>query len=177
MKNKKGSNSKIGLKQSIKNISYLLEVFLYLANICSSLPYLTKNIKRGKLFYNVQFETRQLKCISPIRNLFFIDGNDNNNNKKIITKELYDYFDYIVLAHLIMGKGSKRNKGIILFTDSFSIKEIIILMNILNIKFNINSNIHIDNGKPRIYIKKRNILKIRTKLLPHFSKDLLYKIS
>lgn len=173
MINKKGWNSLIGLKQSIKNFDYLWEVFLNLANLCSNYPYLGKTIKRGKLFYSLQFRTRQLKCFDEIRNLFFIDG----IGKKIITKELFDYFDYIVLAHWIMGDGAKRNKGLILCTDCFSIKEVIILMNILKIKLDIDSTIHMDNGKPRIHINKKNLLKIRSKLLPHFSNHFLYKIS
>lgn len=173
MRNKKGWNSKIGLKQSIKNFDYLWEVFINLANLCSSFPYIGKTIKRGKLFYSLQFETRQLKCFDEIRSLFYING----IGKKIITKELFDYFDYIVLSHWIMGDGAKRNKGIILCTDSFSIKEVIILMNILKIKLDIESTIHMDNGKPRIHINKKNLLKIRSKLLPHFSNHFLYKIS
>lgn len=75
-----------------------------------------------------------------------------------------------------MGDGSKRNKGIILCTDSYSIKEIIILMNILKIKFDINTTIHMDNGYPRIFINELNLLFIRDKLLPHFNNHFLYKI-
>lgn len=173
MRNKKGWNSKIGLKQSIKNFDYLWEVFNNLANLCSSYPYLSKNMLRNKLFYSVQFETRQLKCFSEIHSLFFKD----ENKIKSISVELLDYFDYVVLAHWIMGDGAKRNKGIILCTDSFTIKEIIILINILNIKFNIICTVHLDNGKYRIFINKKELLKIRSKLLPHFSTHFLYKIT
>lgn len=173
MRNKKGWNSKIGLKQSMKNFNYLWEVFINMANICSNYPYLGSNIKRGKRFYSLQFETRQLKCFDEIRSLFYIDGIGN----KIIKEELYDYFDDIVLAHWIMGDGARRNNGgIILCTDSFSIKEVIILMNILNIKLNIKSSIHMDNKKPRIYINKNNLRLIKHKLIPHFSNHFLYKI-
>lgn len=172
MKNKKGWNSKIGFKQSIKNLNYLWEVFINIANLCSNLPNLKSNIKKGKRFFNLQFETRQLKCFDEIRSLFYING----IGSKIITKELFDYFDYIVLAHWIMGNGSKRNKGIILCTDSYSIKEIIILMNILKIKFDIDTSIYMNNGYPRIYINELNFLLIRDKLLPHFNNHFLYKI-
>lgn len=173
IKNKKGWNRKIGLKQSIINFNYLWEVFINMANLCSNYPYLRSNIKRGKRFYSLQFETRQLKCFDEICNLFYINGIGN----KIIKEELFDYFDEIVLAHWIMGNGARRNNGgIILCTDSFSIKEVIILMNILNIKFNIKSSIHIDNKIPRIYINKNNLSFIKYKLIPHFSNNYLYKI-
>jgi hypothetical protein len=46
-----------------------------------------------------------------------------------------------------MGDGAKRNKGVILCTDNFSLKEIILLINILKIKFDIDCTIHNDNNK------------------------------
>jgi LAGLIDADG DNA endonuclease family len=59
-----------------------------------------------------------------------------------------------------MGDGAKKNKGIILCTDSFTFKEVIILMNILLIKYNIKSYIHLEKCKPRIYITYKELLKI-----------------
>ena len=76
-----------------------------------------------------------------------------------------------------MGDGAKRNKGITLCTDSFSFKEVIILMNILKIKYDINSTIHLEKHKPRIYINKNELLKILSNIEPYIVKSLLYKIS
>mgnify|MGYP003361624199 CR=1 FL=1 len=173
MRNKEGWNSSIGLKQSIKNFDYLWDVFHSLANICSSYPYLCSNMLRGKKFYGLQFESRKLVCLKEIKQLFYIEG----DNKKRVLPELINYFDYVVLAHWIMGDGARRNNGIILCTDSYSIEEVVLLMNILYIKFNIRSTIHYDNGRNRIHINKKNLLKIRSKLLPHFNKHFLYKIT
>mgnify|MGYP004722475207 CR=1 FL=1 len=53
------------------------------------------------------------------------------NGKKVIKPELFHYFDIACLAHWIMGDGAKRNKGLTLCTDSFTLNEVIILMNIL----------------------------------------------
>jgi hypothetical protein len=75
-----------------------------------------------------------------------------------------------------MGDGAKRNKGIILCTDSFSIKEVVLLMNIIYVKFNIKSNIHFDNYKPRIFINKFELNKINSQIKPFFVKRFLYKI-
>jgi hypothetical protein len=75
-----------------------------------------------------------------------------------------------------MGDGSKRNKGITLCTDSFSIKDVVTLMNILKIKFNINSTIHMEKLKPRIYINKKELLKILPFIKPYFDDHFLYKI-
>ena len=91
-----------------------------------------------------------------------------------------------------MGDGSKRGKGIILCTDSFNLKEVILLMNILKIKFDIDSTIEfrysfspydrkkiLNNGikAARIVINKKNLDKIRDKIKPFFTKDFLYKIN
>ena len=75
-----------------------------------------------------------------------------------------------------MGDGSKRNNGITLCTDSFSFKDVVNLINILNIKFNINSTIHMDKLKPRIYINKKELLKILPFIKPYFVDHFLYKI-
>jgi hypothetical protein len=87
-----------------------------------------------------------------------------------------------------MGDGAKINKGIILCTDSYSLKEIIILMNILKIKFNIATSIHYHtsispNNKTikqkiaRIYINGKNLDKIKPFILPYFVESMLYKIN
>jgi hypothetical protein len=75
-----------------------------------------------------------------------------------------------------MGDGSKRNNGITLCTDSFTLKEVIILMNILKIKFNIDTTIHKEKNYFRIYINKDNLNKIKPYIKPYFVKSMLYKI-
>jgi len=75
-----------------------------------------------------------------------------------------------------MVDGSKRNKGITLCTDSFTFKDVVNLMNILKIKFNINSTIHKEKLKPRIYINKNELSKILPFIKPYFDDHFLYKI-
>ena len=50
-------------------------------------------------------------------------------------------------------------------------------MNILHIKFNITTTIHFDNKKPRIYINKKELKKIKSHIEPFFVKSFLYKIN
>jgi hypothetical protein len=180
-------NPRIGFKQSIKNFNYFWYVFIQLSSLCSGYPWLVSNVKRGKLFYALEFNTRQLKCINEIYFLFYSESSSRHPHPwvgmagrsriKIIKPELYDYLDYIAIAHWIMGDGSKRNKGITLCTDCFSYKEVVILMNILKIKYNINSTIHNEKYKPRIYINNKELLKILPFIKPYFSKNFLYKLS
>jgi hypothetical protein len=180
-------NPRISLKQSLKNFDYLWSVFISLSVFCSSYPYINKTIKRGKLFYSTEFMTRQLKSLNEIYNIFFLVPTTGSfpfqkaigiSKIKSITPDLFHYLDYIALAHWIQGDGAKRNKGgIVLCTDSFSVKEVILLMNILLIKFNIKSTIHVDNGKPRIYINKVELDKFKHLIKPYFVSSFLYKIS
>jgi hypothetical protein len=182
-------NPRISLKQSLKNFEYLWSVFISLSVFCSSYPYINKTIKRGKLFYSTEFMTRQLKSLNEIYNIFYLGTSPKEGTFKIkkaigvskiksITPDLFHYLDYIALAHWIQGDGAKRNKGgIVLCTDSFSVKEVILLINILLIKFNIKSTIHVDNGKARIYINKVELDKFKHLIKPYFVNSFLYKIS
>jgi hypothetical protein len=76
-----------------------------------------------------------------------------------------------------MGDGSKRNKGITICTDSFTIEEVVLLINILKIKFDINSTIHKEKNKSRIFINKIELFKILPYIKPYFVSSLLYKLS
>ena len=106
---------------------------------------------RGKTFYSVSIQTRQLWSLNEIYNLFY-DHNLNINftiknvitagsRHKFIKDELFFYMDNIALAHWIMGDGSKRQKGLVFCTDNFSLQDITKLVNILIIKFDIKPTI------------------------------------
>jgi hypothetical protein len=164
-------NPRFGFKQSFKNFPYIWHLYNELAYLCSGNIYLGKNKMRGKILYNLSFQSRQLKSLNEVYNMFYLDS-----RTKIIKPELFEYLDYLSIAHWIMGDGSKRNKGITLCTDSFSIKDVVTLMNILKIKFNINSTIHMEKLKPRIYINKKELLKILPFIKPYFDDHFLYKI-
>lgn len=139
--------------------------------MCSSYPFLIKIFKRDKLFFGITFQTRQLKCLNEIYTILYED------NKKVIKPILFDYIDYIVIAYWIMGDGAKRNKGLVLCTDNFTLKEVILLMNILIIKFDLYCTIHNDGNKYRLFISKKYLNKIVSEIKPYFEDQFLYKIS
>ena len=179
---RKNWNPRIQLEQSMKNFEYLWYVFNKFNIFNSNYPFSTKRILRNKIFFTLITKTRQLKCFNEFYDLFYYE------NKKIIKFELFNYINYISLAHWIMGDGSKKGKGLTLCTDSYTIKEIIILINILKIKFNIDSIIHYhisvspynkQNKKrvARIYINKNNLDKLKPFIIPYFVNSMLYKIN
>jgi hypothetical protein len=80
-----------------------------------------------------------------------------------------------------MGDGSKSSGGVIVCTDSYTIKEVIFLMNILKIKYDVNSTIYYITSisptdllkvnkkkQPRIYINRINLDKVRPFIEPYF---------
>jgi hypothetical protein len=75
-----------------------------------------------------------------------------------------------------MGDGSKRNLGITLCTDNFTLSEVVLLINILILKFNIQPTIHKEKNNSRIYINQIDLEKIRPFILPYFHPHFLYKI-
>lgn len=186
-------NARIAIKQSEKNFLYLWYIFNELAYLCRSVPYASKNKLRGKMHYSWTIQTRQLPCFNEILNLLYVK--QNNKWVKTIKYDLYFYFDYIALAHLIQGDGSYRNKGVCIITYGFTIQEVVILLNIMIIKFNINPTIYsykqkwhinVHKGiKPKpvdeimqheIQINKKDLHKIRDKILPYFTPHFFYKI-
>ena len=77
-----------------------------------------------------------------------------------------------------MGDGAKLNKGLVLCTDSFTIQEVITLMNVLKIKYDINSTIQgIQNQRPRIYILQESMPKLINIVRPYFLPSMLYKLN
>jgi len=75
-----------------------------------------------------------------------------------------------------MGDGSRRNNGITLCTDNFSIIDIVMLINILIIKYDIQPTVHKEKDKYRIYINKKDYNKIIPSIEPYFVKSFRYKI-
>lgn len=165
----------------------------------------------GKLFYSLTISTRSLKCITNLVNKLFFNNLNNSSGHnaeasgiqaekyiKSINEELYHYFDIVVLAHIIIGDGSIKNKGVTICTDCFNYKEVVILINILKIKFDLNCTIHFEKHKPlnglkllkftklikqnklgnsRIYIPQSELIKIKSLLIPFMCSHFYYKIN
>jgi hypothetical protein len=76
-----------------------------------------------------------------------------------------------------MGDGSKRAKGLVLCTDNFSLQEVVLLVNILIIKFEINPTIQKEKNKFRIYINEKSLIKIKPFIKIYFIDSMLYKLN
>jgi hypothetical protein len=164
-------NPRFCLKQSIKKFNFIWTVYNEFSYLCSNLPYLGKSILRGKLIYNVTFQTRQLNCLYEIYEILY------EKNKKVIKPILFDYLDYLVLAYWIQGRGHlTKDKRLYLDTYGFTIKEVVLLVNIIIIKFDLNCTLFVTPKKSRIYLNEKDLNKIIPNITPYFVISMLYKL-
>ena len=83
----------------------------------------------------------------------------------------------VALAHWIMGDGTFNGITLLLCTDYYSIKEVVLLINVLVIKYNIYCTIRYYNQRyPRIYILKKCLPKVRQIVLSYMHSSMLYKL-
>jgi heme/copper-type cytochrome/quinol oxidase subunit 1 len=167
--NKKGY-TRLFFKQSLDKIEYVFYVFNKLSHYCSSYPRLGQTILNGHIFYNVNFSTRSFPCFTIFYNMFY------KNKIKIVPLDLYELLTYEALAHWICCDGSKTYKGLTLHTQSFTIKEVVFIVNILMYKFNLNCSIHMQRNLPTIYISSKSMKILQPKILPYICNFMRYKL-
>lgn len=172
--NNRSINARLQLNQSLAHWDVVYYSFTHLAMYCGSLSYLYVRYRKNKSnLYSLTFRTLSLPAFTDLHNLFYINGHH------IIPFDLYHYFNEISLAYWIMGDGaqiSRKQGGLILGTDAFTIKEVVYLMNVLLIKYNIESTLKLHDNKPRIYIKGKSMNIVSELVKPYVSFDMLYKI-
>ena len=75
-----------------------------------------------------------------------------------------------------MGDGSVSRHGLIICTDSYELKDVIRLMNVLIIKFRVESTIRVHKkNQYRIYIREGSMPLLRTIVTPYMHSSMLYK--
>lgn len=165
-------NSRFRFKQSMKHISYLLYVYSLLSHYCVSVPKIKIDTIKGKKYFNIELITRSLPVFTLLRQKFY------NGRVKIIPLDIYDYLTYEGLAHIIMSDGSHMNGGgIVLHFQNFTLKELIYLINVLKIKFNIDSTIHKHRTQYAIYIKKESMDRLYLLVKDYIIPSMRYKFN
>ena len=80
-----------------------------------------------------QSHPRHLVSILNYFELYSIFYKGDVKKNKIIPDNIYNLLTPIALAHLIMGDGSARPHGLTICTNNYSLKDVVKLMNVLNI--------------------------------------------
>jgi len=110
--------------------------------------------------------------------------NDNlPRSKRSNKRSEYNMLTPVALAHIIMGDGTAREYGLEICTNSYSLEDVVRLMNVLIIRYRLKCNIRIkfrDNKKIQneytIYIRQSSVSLLRTVVTPYFHPSMLYKL-
>lgn len=164
----KGGGTRLQFKQKYGQFEYLYFVFFQLSHYCSRGPSVTKSILHKKVHYALSFTTRSLNCITELYELFYLE------DKKIVPKNLYELLTWEGLVHWICGDGT-YSSGITLQTQCFTIEELVLIINVLIVKFGLECTIHKQYNYSLIYIKSKSIKKNLHKMLPYIHPTMLYK--
>ena len=117
-----------------------------------------------------RFNTRALYCLTLLRNKFY------NGRIKIIPSDIYDYINYESIAHMIMLKGSFiRDGGILINLHNFTVKELILLLNVLKIKFNLDCILHKSKNQYGLYIKLESVKILYPNIKQYIIESMRYK--
>lgn len=169
---KTNKNARLGFQQSLTQSNYVLHVFNLLSHYCSNLPQVSKKVRSGKISYALGFFTRSLPCFSELHSLFYPTG------IKIIPNNIYELLTPVALAHLIMGDGGFKSKGIYLCTDSYSIQDVVKLINVLILRYDLKCTLHVSSSGHgyRIYISRNSVGKVVEIVKPHLIPSMYYKV-
>ena len=112
-----------------------------------------------------------MPCLTKLYFIFYLNG------VKIVPHNIYELLTPIALAHLIMGDGSAQKSGLVLCTDSFTIYDVVKLMNVLLIKYQLDCTFRLHTpSHPRIYIRSHSMSKLKAIVYPYMHTKMMYKL-
>jgi hypothetical protein len=180
-RNKDGSESYITFEQTINHKEYVLSLYQILSQSglkLKEIKYYARDDKRHASVNNsIYFRTEATDLLNPLANLFL-----SVNEKKIIKSDIEKYLDPVALAYWICDDGQLvKRGGITLCTDSYTLPEVELLIQILENKYKLKCTIHIKKGISgneyhRIYIGRKSLYEIKPLLISHMHKYFLYKL-
>lgn len=174
-----GKTYRIKFEWSDKHRAYIDYVYAIFDEWIISPPHKKERVSpNGNLITNWGFQTISHEAFNPLADIFLI------NNKKSINEYLIkEYLTDRGLAHWFSDDGGKldynknsKNKSIVLNTQSFTDLEVISLSNILNIKFNLNTEIRSNKNKKIIVIKSDSYLLFRSLIDPYLLPEMAKKL-
>ena len=170
---------------TLKNHEYIMHYWSNVFNsICTNtVPRPWPNPNSGKPASQYTFSTRSLPQISSLHKLWYVWSDELNKFIKIVPLNIGELLTPIGLAHWIMDDGYKDGKGVVLCTDSFTLSEVNLLIDVLKLNFGLDAKIYNrrQKDKPlcwRISIKgdSDNAKKLKEIVLPYFIPSMYYKL-
>lgn len=133
---------------------------------------LTRNDKkREKITQSIYFWTLTLPCLNYLHDLFY------KNNIKSVPVNITELLTARGLAYWLMGDGYYAQNKVFICTDSFTLGEIDLLLNVLTNKFGLAVGKHKwRENVYRICIHKKSQDKLIDLVKPYFIPSMLYKL-
>ena len=167
-------------RQSLVHSAYLfwLYNFFFTRGYCSNLnPRMYKRVLKNKdsgdkTHYGYEFNTYTFRSFNWIHKMFYKKG------KKYINTDIVKYITPLALAIWISDDGGWAKPGVTIATNSFKLKQVEFLVEVLESKFALSCTIQIlkPSGNYNIYIKGSSIPKLRVLILPFLHPSMYYKL-
>lgn len=177
IQNRSGEGVRIYIKQNIIHKEFLFSLYEFFFNrgYCNNLKPIKYTIiikELDKHKYGYAFNTY------TFRNLVWIYKQFYKKGKKIIPLNIEKYITPLSLAIWISADGGWTGSGVRISCNSFTLRDIGILVDKLRSKFNLDCTIEkiYMKNKYSIYIKPNSISNLRILILPHIHKSMYYKL-
>jgi hypothetical protein len=156
----------------IFHISFMF--FFILIPLCKNLTSFRPVKLNGRVFYKAAFSTRHYSFLTTLYYLWYPLG------IKVIPECIFGLLSPVALAHWIMCDGTYNRGALDLCTGSFTIIDIVRLMNVLCIRYNFNPRLHhrYSDKYPtyqRIYIPVKDMPALTALVRPYIILSMAYK--
>jgi len=174
-KPKGGVNVYLGFKQSIVHKDYLLHLYDLFKIFSSQAPKLSNMAPHkltGKVYSSMWFNTWSLPCFLSLYELFYVAGS------KVVPSNIDELLTPLGLAYWIADDGgfNKRDRAVVLSTQSFSKEEVNLLVGVLNNKFKLNCTINKNTNGFVIRIPSKSLPILQALLKDIMPAMMIYKI-
>jgi hypothetical protein len=112
-----------------------------------------------------------MPCLTELHYLFYPNG------VKIVPYNIYELLTPIAIAHMIMGDGSVKPHGLIICTHSYTVQDVVRLMNVLIIRYRLECILRtFKKDKYGIYIRQCSMPSLFNIVFPYMHTSMLYKL-
>ena len=172
----KNCNTRLQFKQSLMNKKYIEHTYALFKEYCGTKPLIMSKydprVNKLKVYSAVKFQTLSLSCFNIYKQLFY-----DTAGKKIVPLNIEQLLTNRGLTYWFMDDGYKSLKGFYICTESFSLSEIELLVNVLINKFGLRSSYHKTTNGYRIYIAARSQNKLTELIKPFLLEHFYYKLN
>jgi len=171
---KRGANVILRFEQSTIHEDYLLHLYDLFKTYSTQAPkvYTRSPDKRtGKIYSRILFSTYSLPCFFEVFNLFYSEG------KKTVPKNIGDLLEPLSLAYWICDDGTIcKDRAVVLYTNSFSLDEVNLLISVLTSKFNLKCTVNKNREDYVIRISSKSLVELQNLLKNIMPPMMLHKI-